>query len=125
MKENHYARLQSYGLQRFAAADARPPALHSDRHGGRAQVRGARLRSSLQPDLAGLSRDRNDPGRRSPPSATAGGFGRPDPVIRSLNFGDHVMSENSDGKGSASRSRRRQPASAPTSQYMIAPAGPG
>lgn len=35
------------------------------------------------------------------------------------------MSENSDGKGSASRSRRRQPASAPTSQYMIAPAGPG
>jgi len=37
------------------------------------------------------------------------------------------MSEKSDGngKGSASRSRRRQPASAPPSQYMIAPAGPG
>lgn len=35
------------------------------------------------------------------------------------------MSENSDGKGSASRSRRRQPASARNSQYMIAPAGLG
>src|SRR6266446_992649 len=33
------------------------------------------------------------------------------------------MSENSDGKGSASRSRRRQPASVRNSQYMIAPAG--
>src|SRR5260221_9746509 len=35
------------------------------------------------------------------------------------------MSENSDGKGSASRSRRRHPASARNSQYMIAPAGLG
>ena len=35
------------------------------------------------------------------------------------------MSENSDGKGSASRSRRRQPASVRNSQYMIAPAGLG
>jgi subtilisin len=33
------------------------------------------------------------------------------------------MSESSDGKGSASRSRRRQPASVRNSQYMIAPAG--
>ena len=35
------------------------------------------------------------------------------------------MSETSDGKGSASRSRRRQPASVRNSQYMIAPAGLG
>src|SRR5260370_39310671 len=35
------------------------------------------------------------------------------------------MSETSDAKGSASRSRRRQPVSARNRQYMIAPAGAG
>src|SRR5437588_679657 len=35
------------------------------------------------------------------------------------------MSETSDARGSASRSRRRQPVSARNRQYMIAPAGLG
>src|SRR6266700_4961187 len=35
------------------------------------------------------------------------------------------MSETSDARGSASRSRRRQPVSARNRQYMIAPAGVG